>query len=128
MIVMDYKDAGAYMMIFFALAAIAILIPVLWVGDIGIYLVSTLFSHPPRIAYIITWILFCGLYYFIVLEGFVARMLMAKSERFEQLVVYYAQGLFFAYILSLNGLAKWSLLPIKIINFFIGGIIRWLLG
>ncbi len=126
MITMDYKDAGAFAVLIFMFVAIFTLIPVLWIGDIGIHLVTTLLENPPRIAYIGVWIIFCGGYYFLFLEGFLANGMLKDFDRASQIIVFYAQGLFFAYILSLNGLAKWSLLPLKIINVTIGGLFGWL--
>jgi len=128
MIVMDYKDAGAYAVIIFAVVAIITLIPVFWIGDIGIYIVSQLFNNPPRIVYIATWVLLCGGYYFYVLERYLANVVLKNYDRSLQIVAFYVQGLFFSYILSLYGIAKWSLLPLKLIDYFIGGIFRWLLG
>jgi len=128
MIVMDYKDAGAYAVIIFAVVAIITLIPVFWIGDIGIYIVSQLFNSPPRIVYIATWVLLCGGYYFYVLERYLANVVLKNYDRSLQIVAFYVQGLFFSYILSLYGIAKWSLLPLKLIDYFIGGIFRWLLG
>jgi len=128
MIVMDYKDAGAYAVIIFAVVAIITLIPVFWIGDIGIYIVSQLFNSPPRIVYIATWVLLCGGYYFYVLERYLANVVLKNYDRSLQIVAFYVQGLFFSYILSLYGIAKLSLLPLKLIDYFIGGIFRWLLG
>jgi len=128
MIVMDYKDAGAYAVIIFAVVAIITLIPVFWIGDIGIYIVSQLFNSPPRIVYIATWVLLCGGYYFYMLERYLANVVLKNYDRSLQIVAFYIQGLFFSYILSLYGIAKWSLLPLKLIDYFIGGIFRWLLG
>jgi len=114
MIVMDYKDTGAYAVIIFAVVAIITLIPVFWIGDIGIYIVSQLFNNPPRIVYIATWILLCGGYYFYVLERYLANVVLKNYDRSLQIVAFYVQGLFFSYILSLYGIAKLSLLPLKL--------------
>ena len=112
MIVMDYKDAGAYMMLFFALAVIAILVPVFWVGDIAIAIIDYLFSNPPRILYIVAWILACGGYYFYILESYVANIFLKGYDRSLHIIVFYAQGLFFAYLVSLTQIGKFSLLPL----------------
>ena len=126
MIVMDYKDAGAFAALFFMIAAILTLIPVLWVGDIAITFIGTAFTNPPKIVYIVSWILACGGYYFYFLERYVAGVLLKKYDRTSQLIVFYAQGLFFAYLLSLTSLGTWSLIPIKLLNATIGGLFRWL--
>ncbi len=126
MIVMDYKDAGAFAALFFIVAAILTLIPVLWIGDVAITFIGNAFTNPPRIAYIGAWILACGVYYFYILERYVAGKLLRNYDRTSQIIVFYAQGLFFAYLLSFTGIGKWSLLPIKLLDATIGGLFRWL--
>lgn len=76
MITMDYKDAGAWGALFFAIAILLALIPVLWVGDLAIYLVNEINPNPTRFAYILAWLGTTSFYYFIVLEQFVAKKLL----------------------------------------------------
>ena len=129
MITMDYKDAGAFAAIFFAIAILLALIPVLWVGDVAIYVVNEINPNPTRFAYILAWLLSTSFYYFVVLERFVARIFLSDLNRDAQIVVYYLQGLFFgAMIYQSNIKPAVSALPIQILVKIFGGLWKWLMG
>ena len=122
MITMDYKDAGAFAAIFFAIAVLFGLIPVLWVGDLAIYAVN--YKHPdaPRIVYITAWLGATSFYYFFVLEQLVAQTLLKGLGRDAQIVVYYLQGLFFGTLMYYSNIKPAvSSLPIHLIVKIFGG-------
>jgi hypothetical protein len=129
MITMDYKDAGAWAAIFFAIAVLFGLIPVLWVGDIAIFVVNEINPNPTRFAYILAWLGTTSFYYFVVLEQFVARTLLNNLNRDVQIVVYYLQGLFFGTILYYSNIKPAvSALPIHLLVKIFGGVWNWLMG
>jgi hypothetical protein len=129
MITMDYKDAGAWAAIFFAIAVLFGLIPVLWIGDLAIYTVNETNPNAPRIFYILAWLLSTSFYYFVVLERFVARTLLNNLNRDAQIVVYYLQGLFFGTILYYSNIKPAvSALPIQLLVKIFGGVWNWLMG
>lgn len=126
---MDYKDAGAWAAIFFAIAVLFGLIPVLWIGDLAIYTVNETNPNAPRIVYILAWLLSTSFYYFVVLERFVAKTLLGNFNRDTHIFIYYLQGLFFGTILYFTNIKPAvSTLPIHILVKIFGGVWKWLMG
>ena len=129
MITMDYKDAGAFAAIFFAIAILLALIPVLWVGDVAIYVVNEINPNATRLVYIAAWLLSTSFYYFVVLEKFVAKTLLSNFNRDTHIFIYYIQGLFFGTILYFTNIKPAvSTLPIHVIVKIFGGLWKWLMG
>ncbi len=129
MITMDYKDAGAWAAIFFAIAILLALIPVLWVGDVAIFVVNEINPNPTRFAYILAWLGTTSFYYFVVLEKFVAKTLLGNFNRDTHIFIYYIQGLFFGTILYFTNIKPAvSTIPIHVIVKIFGGLWKWLMG
>ncbi len=129
MITMDYKDAGAWATMFLAIAILLVLIPVLWVGDLAIYLVNEINPNATRLVYIAAWLLTTSFYYFVVLERFVAKKLLGNFNRDTHIFIYYLQGLFFGTILYFTNIKPAvSTFPIHILVAIFGGLWKWLMG
>jgi len=88
------------------LIVILVLIPVIPAGDIGLYFAKIVSDQKPIVLVnILAWVVSIGIYGAFLLFLF---FLLDRIPLFIRILLLYAQGIYFAFVVSETEMAKWS--------------------